>query len=68
MPHDRKGNILKEGDIVSIPARITSIQPGEEYCNVTLATIEPMPPYTDPYSITLNTRQVDLVATGQAGS
>ena len=62
MPHDMNGNILKVGDIVSIPCRITQIQLGEDYCNVSLETVKTMPPenkYTSSYS--LNTKQIELV-------
>lgn len=55
------GKVLKVGDIVNIPCRITSIQLGEEYCNVSLETLKTMPPenkYTSSY--TLNTKQIEL--------
>lgn len=32
--HDQKGRELKMGDIVLIPAKITSLYPIEDYCNV----------------------------------
>jgi hypothetical protein len=32
--HDAKGRELKEGDLVLIPARIKTLSPGEDYCNV----------------------------------
>lgn len=38
MPHDRKGKILKAGDFVLIPAIVTDIQAGEDFCNVTVET------------------------------
>lgn len=36
--HDANGTRLKKGDTVLIPAVITDLSPGEEYCNVTLKT------------------------------
>lgn len=57
MPHDRNNEPLKEGDIVHVPCIVKSVQIGEEYCNVSLETIYPMPPYTTPNTLTLNTRQ-----------
>mgnify|MGYP005822939975 CR=1 FL=1 len=33
MPHDVKGQVLRVGDTVTLRAKITSIQIGEEYCN-----------------------------------
>lgn len=37
--HDAKGRPLKEGDVVLIPAKITSLHAGEDYCNVSLQTV-----------------------------
>lgn len=37
--HDRNGTPLNVGDEVLIPAVITELQPGEEFCNVTLKTV-----------------------------
>lgn len=37
--HDKNGNELKVGDTVMVPMTITSISPGEEYCNCTLETV-----------------------------
>jgi hypothetical protein len=63
MPHDRKGKPLEPGDRVLIPAVVKSVQASEEYCNVTMVTEEPMPPYTEGSMLTLNTRQVEKVET-----
>ena len=61
MPHDKNGNVLKEGDRVDVPCIVKSITPGDEYCNVNLETLVPMPPYTVPSTIVLNTKQVEKV-------
>jgi hypothetical protein len=61
MPHDRKGNVLNVGDEVMVPAKITSVQAGLEYCNLTVETIEPMYPGESKSTITLNTKQVEKV-------
>jgi hypothetical protein len=53
-----KGRKLKAGDKVNVPCIVKEVSPGAEYCNVTLATAVPMPPYTEPTSIVLNTKQV----------
>lgn len=37
--HDRNGSPLKKGDTVLIPAIITELSPGEDYCNVSLETV-----------------------------
>lgn len=59
MPHDRDGKLLEVGDFVYIPCVVTQINPGEDYCNINVETVEKMPPenkYTNNYS--LNTKQV----------
>lgn len=58
MPHDKNGKKLEAGDKVVIHATVKSVSAGEEYCNATIET-DPMPPYTDPFSITLNTKQLE---------
>jgi hypothetical protein len=37
--HDRNGTELRQGDVVLIPAVITGLSPGEDYCNVSLQTV-----------------------------
>lgn len=37
--HDAKSRELKEGDVVLIPAKITQLSPGEEYCNVSAQSL-----------------------------
>lgn len=58
MPHDANGQLLEVGDLVNVPCKVKSVQAGDEYCNVSLETVHPMPPYTEPNTITLNTQQV----------
>lgn len=58
MPHDRDGQLLEVGDFVYVPCVVKSVQVAEEYCNVSLETEIPMPPYTVPSTLTLNTKQV----------
>lgn len=38
--HDRNGTPLKKGDIVLIEAEITDLHPNEDYCNVSLKTLD----------------------------
>lgn len=59
MPHGKNGKELKEGDEVIVRMKITSIQTGNEYCNCTAETVEPMYPGKDKTSINLNTKQVE---------
>jgi hypothetical protein len=61
MPHDINGNLLKEGDQVSCLFVVKSITTGEEYCNVTLETVEPMYPGTHKTTLTANAKQVALI-------
>lgn len=37
--HDKNGTLLQKGDIVLVPAVITSLSEGEEYCNVGIETL-----------------------------
>lgn len=37
--HDAKGRELKVGDIALIPVKISSLTPGETYCNVTVTSV-----------------------------
>ncbi len=43
---------------------VESVQPGLEYCNVTLRTVRPMPPYTLGSQIVLNTKQTEKIEPG----
>jgi len=61
MPHDAKGNLLKVGDRVVIPGKVTAIHPTEEYCNCTVELDYTMPPYLDKSTLqSINTKQVLL--------
>jgi hypothetical protein len=66
MPHDKNGKLLKVGDTVNVPCIVKSVSSGEEYCNVTLETVEPMYPSDRKDSITLNAKQVEKVETPEA--
>lgn len=59
MPHDRNGKLLEAGDSVKIDAVVKSVMTGEEYCNVTVETVEPMYPGDYKTTITLNAKQVE---------
>jgi len=59
MPHDKNGQQISVGDDVLIRATVTSVSPGEEYCNVNLETVEPMFPGEHKTPIVLNARQVE---------
>lgn len=57
MPHDRNGEEIKVGDRVLIEAEVVSITMEANYCNCTVKTVCPMPPYEDGTTITLNAKQ-----------
>ena len=42
MPHDIHGKELRVDDLVAVRCRVKEIYLGEEFCNVTLETVEPM--------------------------
>ena len=60
MPHDRNGKLLRDGDEVVLKGIIKGIMAAAEYSNA-YVEVAPMPPYTDPYIISINTRQTELV-------
>lgn len=59
MPHCRNNQLLKPGDRVMVECVVESVQEQTEYCNVTVRTVHPMPPYETGTSITLNTKQCE---------
>lgn len=59
MPHDRSGKTLVVGDKVLIPATVTAIQPGEDYCNCSVELDYLMPPDNTKSAFSaINCRQV----------
>lgn len=36
---DARGYTLKVGDIILVPAKITALSPGEDYCSVSVETL-----------------------------
>ena len=58
MPHDRDGALIGEGDLVYVPCFVKNVCTGEDYCNVSLETVERMYPGEYRSAITLNARQV----------
>lgn len=58
MPHDKRGPELTAEMIVAVPCVVKEVQQGEDYCNVTLATLYPMYPGDQKTGMVLNTRQV----------
>jgi hypothetical protein len=62
MPHDRNGEELEVGDAVNIPAIVTAIHEGENYCNVSLTSVEPLFPESSKTPFALNAKQVEKVS------
>lgn len=60
MPHDKNGQLLQVGSKIIIEAEVESITEGEEFCNVTVRTTEPMYPGDAKSAISLNAKQVIL--------
>lgn len=40
MPHDANGQLLKEGDIVTLRCRVVKIYAGQDMCNLTIEALE----------------------------
>lgn len=59
MPHDANGELVSVSDIVYIPAKVKAIHNTENYCNLDLEFMYPMPGNGDRqcYSA-INTKQV----------
>lgn len=65
MPHDAKGQPIEVGDIVTVRCRVTTVQIGEDYCNLSLVTCAPMHPSPEPSALSLNAKQVEVVEKGR---
>lgn len=60
VPHDMNGRNLRVGDRVTVACVVTAIQPGPDYCNLSLETEQPMHPGLSKTALSLNSRQVTL--------
>ncbi len=58
--HDRNGTPLKVGDVVMIPARVTSVQAGADYCNLNAQSLYGRKPDDGKESFSINTSVVIL--------
>lgn len=59
--HDKNGKLLAVGDRVKVDCVISNTSSTDDYCNITLLTVEPMYPGNDKSCITLNAKQVEKV-------
>jgi len=58
MPHTKTGEEIKVGDRVIVEFKVKSLTLDENYCNVTLETVEPMFPGEYNIGLTLNAKQI----------
>jgi hypothetical protein len=66
MPHDAKGNPIKAGDRIVIPATVLSVSVGLDGCNCSVELDYPMPPSSEKMQLSaLNTQQVVKTTGGQ---
>ena len=66
--HDKNGTPLKKGDVVTITAEITELSATDEYCNVTLRTVDGRRPDNQPETIhAINTGVVVLQSRPKEG-
>lgn len=61
MPSDRKGEPVRVGDFVMIPAVVTEIHSQDEFINVVMETMDPMYPARHKTQIILNAHQIEVV-------
>lgn len=58
MPHDQNGHPIIVGDVVFVACKVIEVHESEDYCNLSLQTLEPMFPADNKSILTLNARQV----------
>ena len=68
MAHDKNGTPLNVGDTVCIAAEITSICPGDDYCNLTVVSKEGRKPDGNKETFTLNAAVVEKVASAEGAT
>jgi hypothetical protein len=61
VPHDKNGERVRVDDLVTVRCRVTAVSLGDDFCNVSLETVEPMHPGDHKTGISLNARQVEKV-------
>jgi hypothetical protein len=57
MPHDKNGAVLQVGDRVTVLCEVKELHLTEDFCNVSLRTVEPMFPGDRHDTLTLNAKQ-----------
>jgi hypothetical protein len=61
MPHDKNGNLLEVGDEVIVRYKITAIQTGDDYCNVSATSVLGRKPDGQPEYFSGNAAVVEKV-------
>lgn len=62
MPHDKNGNLVEKGDRVLIEYEVESVQAAEDYCNMNIRPVIPMPGVNAwNGAITANTKQCEIL-------
>lgn len=62
MPHSKSGKVLEVGDRVVIECTVKSICAGEEFCNITLESVEGRKPDGFKETITLNAAVIEKIS------
>ena len=62
MAVDMNGTTINEGDSATIKVRVTAVRPEDILANITVRTLELMPPYDEATVIGINSKQVEIVA------
>lgn len=58
MPHTKDGREVRQGESYNLPVRIIEVQSGENHCNCTCETVEPLFPTNQPNQLVVNTKQL----------
>lgn len=59
MPHTKSGKIVNVGDTLTVLFTVRDVQLGEEFCNCTVETVEPMFPSLHKSALVINTKQAE---------
>jgi len=62
VPHDKNGVRVRVDDLVTVRCRVIAVQLGDEFCNLSLETVEPMHPADHKSALSLNSQQVEKVS------
>ena len=60
MPHDKNGKLVEKGATVNVSFKVVDVYTGDDYCNASLETVEPMFPGDHKTGLTINTKQCEV--------